>query len=68
MHKEIPGKLDRCKAKLNATRTLIGKYGGESKSKAVYITGCALILYYFALDHIPTSGIDLISLVRPRML
>lgn len=35
-------------------------------SKAM--AGCAMILHYFALEHIPTSRIDLIGVVTPRVL
>lgn len=27
-----------------------------------------MILHYFALEHIPASGVDLVSAVSPRML
>lgn len=40
----------------------------ESKGKLVFMQGCALILYYFVVEHIPASEIDLVSVVSPRML
>lgn len=39
----------------------------ESRRGSTYICR-GVILHYFALQHIPTSGIDLISVVTPRML
>lgn len=58
MHEEILSKLDGCKAMLNEIRTSIAKDEGESKSKVIYMARYALILYYFAFEHIPASGID----------
>lgn len=55
MHEKILRELDRCKAKLDKIRASIGKEGAESKDKAVYMAGCALILQYFALEVIETS-------------
>lgn len=55
-------------AKLNEIRALISKYGGESKSKAVCVVACALILHYFVIEHIPASGVNLISVLSPIML
>lgn len=40
---------------------------GESKGN-VYTEGCPLLLHYFALEHIPDCGKDLVSVVSPRML
>lgn len=56
VHDEIL-RSDRCKAKLNEIRASIDKDGRESKSKLVYIEECALILHYFALEHILASMI-----------
>lgn len=49
-------------------RASIGKDDGESKGKAVYMQGCALILRYFVFEHIPVSRIDLITVITLRML
>lgn len=68
VHEEILVELDRCNTKLNETRASVCKDGGELKSKVVYIAGCVGILYYFVLDHIPASGIDLICSLHPCKL
>lgn len=72
MHEEILEKLDRCKKKLKEIwaqfHKMGGGGGGELKSKSVYMAGCALILHYFVVEHIPAFRTDLISVVSPRML
>lgn len=37
--------------------------GGEGKPKSAltYMAGCALILYFFVVEHIPASGTNLID-------
>lgn len=68
MHEEIIWELDRCKPKLNEITASIGKNGGESKNKTLYLEGCALVPHYFVHEHILDSKINLISIVVPRML
>lgn len=63
VYEEILGELERCKGKVEELRSQ-----GESKGKLVYMQGCALILHYVALEHIPASGVDLVSVVSLRML
>lgn len=64
---EILGELGMCNRKLIAIRVSIGKDTGETKSKLVYMAGCALILYNFSILHIPTSRTNLI-ITSPIML
>lgn len=55
--------MEKCKGKVEEMMR-----EGESKGKLVYMQGYALILQYFALEHIPASGVDLVSVMSSRML
>lgn len=65
--------LDLCKGSLivnkEAKAVVLGLGGeGRTKSSLMYMSGCALNLHVFAIEHIPLNRTGLISVVGPRML
>lgn len=41
---------------------------GEKNHKLIYMSGCALILHVFSIEHIPMSGTNLIGVAITRLL
>lgn len=60
--------LGLCKGNLVAIGSMTA-FGEETKPKLVDIAICALMHhFFFSIEHIPPSGMDLIVDVNPKML
>lgn len=56
-----------CKGNLMAIRKSVPGYG-EDEVQWVYMMGCALILHFVVVEHIPVPRTDLVAVILLRML
>lgn len=68
VHDNLLLQLAVCKQQLDVKREAPNKNVRGTKSKMVNIKGCALILHFFIVEHIPRFGPDLMVITNPRML